>query len=50
MVNEGGVDVVAWYWDSLIANTVANVFPGSGAGARGNEGARLLITGRPGTG
>jgi len=50
MVNEDGVDVAAWYWDSLIANTVAHVFPGSGAGAMGNEGARLLITGRPGTG
>jgi hypothetical protein len=49
VVNEGGVDVVAWYWDSLIANTVANVFSNRG-GVMKDEGARLLITGRPGTG
>ena len=46
MVNEGGVDVVAWYWDSLIVNTASNVF----SNVTRNEGARLLITGRPGTG
>jgi len=46
MVDEGGVDVVAWYWDSLIANTVSSVF----SNVTRNEGARLLITGRPGTG
>ena len=46
MVNEDAAKVVAWYWDSMIVNTTVGVFFNNLGGA----GARLLITGRPGTG